>query len=100
LHKEFDAWLKEQFPDENRLALVDLHSGQTWFALPEALMMTFTEDCSGLILFTDEGRYDYDVPPRWQYFTPWAWAALGVWLSLVAIWWKLRKRPWLGAVVT
>jgi hypothetical protein len=88
---ELDAWLWDQFPSRYRMGLLDLHTGNIVLDLMGAGKSGINNDGTRLISFTDEGRYEYDIPPRWQYFTPWAWAALGAWLSLITIWWKLRK---------
>ncbi len=85
-------WLETRFPSQERLALLDLQTSRTWQNLVSGEGCAFSDDGTRLISFTNDGRYEYDVPPRWQNFTPWAWAALSAWLSLAAIWWKLRKR--------
>ena len=90
-------WLGLRFPSQERLALLDLHTGKSWRHIVGGERTAFSDDNTRLISFTDEGRYEYDVPPRWQYFTPWAWAALGAWLSLAAIWWRLRRQQRRGA---
>jgi len=82
LHKGLDKWLTAlintgRYPNEHRLALLELRSGQTWLELLGDHRCAFTDDGARLISFTEGGRYEYDVPPRWQYFTPWAWVALG-----------------------
>jgi hypothetical protein len=92
LHKGIEKWLEGRFPLQQRLALIDLHSGEIWPGLIGNGLCAFTDDGARLISFTDEGRYEYDVPPRWQYFTPWAWAPLGAWAGLTIVWWKLRER--------
>ena len=86
------AKLQEMFPDSERLVLLDLQTGIMCRDLMGGFQSTFTDDSTRLISYTLEGRYAYDVPPRWQSFTPWAWAALAAWLSLIVLWWKLRKR--------
>ena len=89
-----ERWLWEQFCGQERLALLELRTGKTWLNLSDVGRCTFTNDGAGWTSFGDEGRYEYDLPPRWQYFTPWAWVALGAWLSLAGIWWTLRiRRP-------
>jgi hypothetical protein len=85
-------WLEGRFPPRRCLALCDMKSGSAWFDLQGQKFCAFSDDCSRLISITNEGRYEYDVPPRWQYFTPWVWAALGGWLGVATAWWQLRKR--------
>jgi WD40 repeat protein len=92
LHEALENRLRRVFPNQSRLALLDVRTGTIWSNLHGDRMQAFTDDGGRLISFTDQGRYEYDVPPRWQYFTPWAWAALGAWLGLATVWWKLRKR--------
>jgi hypothetical protein len=91
-HKGLEDWLESRLPKQPRLALMDLRTGKTWFDFLGDERVTVSDDGTRLISFTADGRYEYDVPPRLQYFTPWAWAALGTWLGLATVWWKLRKR--------
>jgi hypothetical protein len=71
-------------------ALIDLESGKSWAGLPavwrEPFDAAFRERDQKLITATDEGFYEWDLPPRWQRFTPWAWASLAVWLLLAVTW--------------
>jgi hypothetical protein len=92
LHKGMEKWLQARFPVQQRLALMDLHSGEVWPGLIGNGLCAFTDEGARMISFTDEGAYEYDVPPRWQSFTPWAWAALGASAGLAIVWWKLGKR--------
>ncbi len=94
-----DEWLERIFPWERNQTLLSLRTGRTWPGLAGDGRCRFVEDGSHLISFTKDGRYEYDVPPRWRYFTPWAWAALGVWLIMIGVWWKLRRRQQVAAVV-
>ena len=88
-----DKWLwANKFYPENWLALVDLQTSKIWRDIVGGERCAFSDDGTRLISFTDKGRYEYNVPPQWQYFTLWAWVALGASVSLVAIWWRLRKR--------
>jgi hypothetical protein len=48
----------------------------------------------------DELGYEYDLPPRRQLFTHWAWAALGAWVGSAVLWRRLRKRRPGPAAVT
>jgi hypothetical protein len=89
-----NIWLKPSFWWE----LCDTYRGTTWPAIPAPTDIAeiegqyrFLEHGSQLTTIDDHGIYEWDLPPRWQYFTPWAWPGLGAWLSLVAIGWKLRK---------
>ncbi len=88
------------FPMQDLAILIDLETGRTWPGLPAGNGVVFSEDNSRMVTFGVDGRYEWSVPPRRQWFTPWAWAALGAWLSLVAIWWRLRKQRGLGTVAT
>jgi hypothetical protein len=76
----------------------DTHTGSTWPRLPASQdapefdsQARFLEYGSQLNSMDDHGIYEWDVPPRWQYFTPWAWPAFAAWVTLLAIGWKLRK---------
>jgi hypothetical protein len=91
-NSQLDKWLSVRFPERERLVLLDLHSGKQWFDFLGDSRCTLSDDATQPKTIADEGYYVYDVPPRWQYFTPWAWTSLGAWLSLVTIWWRLRKR--------
>ena len=78
--------------------LIDLEAGKTWPRIPgnnsgnSSLFATHGGRVR-LVTFDDQKvRYDWDVPPRWQWFTPWTWAAVGAWLGLAVFWRRLRKR--------
>jgi hypothetical protein len=74
------------------IALRDPFVGTNW-AFPFSNYCEFADD----YLRVDSSKagelgYEYDLPPRWQLFTPWAWAALGAWVGLAVLWRRLRKR--------
>jgi hypothetical protein len=79
-------------PERNLAALVYLDSGQTWSGMPAGHGVAFSDDDSRMVTFGDEGRYEWSVPPRRQWCTPWAWVALAAWLIPCGIWWKSRAR--------
>ena len=83
-------WLPRDVRAPSESRVYDLARGTRWPGLPGSLHATFVQGSDRLVIFNEAGRYVFDVPPRWQYFTPWAWPALAVWLILAAIWWKLR----------
>ena len=71
------------------IALCDPLAGTTW-AFPNSHYCEFADDCSRVYSCEAGGPcYEYDLPPRWQRFTPWAWVALGVWLGLAVLWWSM-----------
>jgi WD40 repeat protein len=90
-HSDLYDWISARFPLRPRMALFDLHTGIIVLDLIGEGKCSINSDGTRLVSFTNEGRYEYDIPPRWQYFTPWAWMALCAWVSLAAIWWRLRK---------
>jgi hypothetical protein len=76
----------------------DTHRGANYAGLPSAReyggfdgQAQFVEFGSQLNTADNQGIYEWDLPPRWQYFTPWAWPALATWLSLIGIVWMLRQ---------
>jgi hypothetical protein len=81
-----------EFPTRKESRIHDLSTGQSWTGLPECERATFVQGTDRLVIFNKAGRYEFDAPPRWQYFTPWAWVALGVWVSWIALWWKSHRR--------
>jgi hypothetical protein len=82
----------ELLPQARKLGLADLETGRCWLGLYGEGFHTFHPDGTRLLVFGDVGRFEYDLPPRWQSFTPWAWLALAVWMGLASIWWALRPR--------
>lgn len=84
-------WLQLRLPSENRLGVIELHTGKIWRNLPGEHWCAFTDDDLRFISFTEEGSYEYDLPLRRHAFTLWAWAALAACLSLLAAWWRLRS---------
>jgi hypothetical protein len=94
LGESAEEWLwKHGFGAEKRLALVDLQTGSARLGLIGDENCAFTDDSSRLISLSSAGRYEYGVPPRWQYFTPWAWAVLGGWFGFRILWWRSIGRP-------
>jgi hypothetical protein len=89
-------WLARRLPDEHYADLVNLETHETWKRIPAGHGVAFSDDDSRLITFGDQGRYIWTVPPRRQWITPWAWVALGAWLSLAIWWWKMRRRATLA----
>ncbi|CAN5410144.1 hypothetical protein BH10PLA2_BH10PLA2_22280 [soil metagenome] len=89
-----DSWLKQHYPNRNWGTLLDIQNGATWtnLIIGDRNDYAFSEDGSRLISYTTEGRYEYDLPPKWQYFTPWAWASLGAWLGVITFCRQLRQR--------
>lgn len=85
-------WLAQRVPSDGFVDLVDLETGQTWKSIPAGKGVAFSKDDSRLITFGEKGRYIWSLPPLLQPFTPWAWVALGAWLSLAILWWKMRRR--------
>ncbi len=52
----------------------------------------FSPDGTCLTTVHDDGLYDWDLPPRMRWFTPWAWAALAATLAWGWVLWRLRRR--------
>ena len=75
--------------------LIDLETGTEWPGLPAVQQhpfhAAFREHDQKLITATDEGFYEWDLPPKWQWFTPWAWPALAVLLLLALTWRRLGR---------
>ncbi len=98
-----NRWLEQMAPalaESVNLCLLDTQTGviskigkdQEEFKISwgrEALNANFHENEPLLTTFDDDGAYEWDLPPRMRWFTPWAWAALAAWLALV--WFLL---PW------
>jgi WD40 repeat protein len=92
-------WLEKQLASKDRLGIIDLQGGKIWRNLAGYSSCAFTEDGTRLIAFTEEGRYEYDLPLRRESFSIWAWAALAAWLSLFSAWWRLLQiRYWPGSL--
>ena len=90
-HLGLDDWLEARLPLLPRMGLVDMRTGNMVLDQIGDGRCTINDDGTRLVSFTKEGRYEYDIPLRWRYFTPWALAALGGWVSLGVVWWRLRK---------
>ena len=65
--------------------LVDLKTGKTWSGIPCTLAATFSDDDSRLLTFSEDGKYEWSVPPRRRRITTCAWAVIGGWGSLLAV---------------
>jgi hypothetical protein len=52
----------------------------------------FHADGSCLTTIHDDGLYDWDLPPRMRWFTPWAWGSLMATLAMGWVLWKSRSR--------
>ncbi len=66
-HQDLDEWLKNSFPTRSQYALVDVQTGVTWLGLVGDREYAFSDDGTRLISYTNQGRYEYDLPPqRWQ----------------------------------
>ncbi len=72
-------------------SLHEIATGKQW-KFPSCAYGPVVASGSTCITFDRQGRYEYDLPPRWRYFTPWAWAALGAWLAVGGGWWYLGRR--------
>ncbi len=97
-YSNLEYWLNDYFPfvtDDCRFVLIDLKTNRTWPEIQGAEPFVFDENASRLVTFTIEERFEYDVPPPWQYCDPLAWIALGIWVSLLVCWLRLRngRRP-------
>lgn len=76
----------------------DTHTRSVWPRLPAAQEIPtcvdvprFVEGGSQLNSIDEYGIKEWDLPPRWQHFTPWALAALGAWVGLFGGWYRLGK---------
>ena len=92
--RDLDEWLNVCFPIRSQYALLDVQTGVTWLGLVGDREYAFSDDGARLISYTNQGRFEYDLPPKWQYFTTWAWVSLASWIAMITIWWKMRKRSW------
>ncbi len=92
----WSAWIDRQISlismNGHRLAVYDLQTEKEWVGLPGGDPIAFSEGGGSVISFGEEGRFEYDLPPKWRYFTPWAWLALSAWVGIFICWFKLRKR--------
>ena len=80
--------------------LVDLHSDKPGTELFSTTAETFYQELlqrasfhengNGLTTINDDGLYEWDLPPRMRWFTPWAWVALATWLAMA--WLLMRGR--------
>jgi hypothetical protein len=88
-------WPGHWFDPLTELTLLDLQSGIKWPGLPApipySLESTFRKDEPILITIGEEGWQEWDLPPKWQWFTPWAWASSTLWLALAVTWRRLGR---------
>ena len=56
------------------------------------LAASFHQDGSTLTIIGDDGLYDWDLPLKTHWFTPWAWVALAGWLGLGWLLFGRRRR--------
>jgi hypothetical protein len=52
----------------------------------------FSADGLSLTTVQEDGLYDWDLPPRMRWFTPWAWGSLMATLAMGWVLWKSRSR--------
>jgi hypothetical protein len=88
-------WLTRTFlvlREARRWSVMDVETGKTWpeLKLGDSVSACFQADSSRIITFGSEGAYEWDLPPRQRWFTPWAWAALAATLLLGYCVWPRR----------
>jgi hypothetical protein len=82
------------------LAMLNVQTGAKWFDFKLRHAQFATESDTAFIrendyrltTIDDDGVYDYDLPPRQRWFTPWAWASLAACMVLTWLMWPRRKR--------
>ena len=80
------------------IALGDTRAGTNW-AFPSGDYCEFADDAVRVYSWNgEEFGHEYDLPPRWQYLTPWAWTALGAWIGLSVFLRRMQRRPGPAAV--
>ncbi len=100
--KEFEwrnqlFWLTKTFPNlrvSNLWTIVDVQIGTSWPTRKASRSFSayFNEHDPVLTTFGRDGAYDWDLPPRQRWFTPWAWPALMATLALGYYLWPWRGR--------
>ena len=75
------AWLTRKVPflgDSIAWTVMDVQIGKTWPELKTGDLGSacFQSDNSHIITFGHYGAYEWDLPPRQRWFTPWVWASL------------------------
>jgi hypothetical protein len=97
---QFQKWAEESEFCTGRYAItadasvLDIQSGKNYPGLTIADFATlaaFQEETQTLLTAADDGLYEWDLPPRWRWFTPWAWPALAGWIMVAFAWWRLGK---------
>ena len=75
--------------------LLDMQTGKSWPYMdegsPRAAFAVTHGNRPKLIRVSVDGWFEWDIPPRWRWISPWAWYALLHWLILVAAWRGLRR---------
>jgi hypothetical protein len=96
------SFIGELFPNLERLCnqtrfstgiigLRDPYLGATW-SFPNTSYCDFADNCLRVYYYNAGGLgFEYDVPPRWRLFTPWAWLSLAIWIGLTWCCWKLPR---------
>ena len=89
------SWLRHSIPffhSSTDWILQDaLAESRRWNTKPGSFAC-FRECDACLTTFDDEGVYDWDLPPRQRWFTPWAWPALAATLTLIWYLWPWERR--------
>ena len=88
-------YLAACFQPKSLATLIDLDTGETCSSLPvlfdSGYAVAFCDDDSRMATFADDGKYEWAVPPRRRWFTPWTWLAFMGCLSLFEVWRRLRS---------
>lgn len=94
---------REEPSPEWRLAVFDLETEASWLDLDEGgswkstdlenMPIAFTSDSKKMFVFAKEGRYEWDLPPKLRWFTPWAWVSLAAWLVIAWAFVKAMRSP-------
>jgi hypothetical protein len=102
-------WTVPAFAETESWRLIDLGTGSSESGLfscgtqflQAGIQQTAGFSADGLSLTTvqDNGLYDWDLPPRLRWFTPWAWVSLAAWLVLGWVLWLRKWRRARGRVV-
>ncbi len=100
LSSRLEKWLDEFNAEKklvdfaSELCLLDVESGETWSGMNidngTNPSVAFREADQTFLTAGDNGVYEWDLPTRYRWFTPWAWPALAVWLILAVAWRRLK----------